>query len=62
MPERYLEGGWRSGIDCWGYDLVTLNHYAVRSCESFLVKRDRGRANHIARPQGIEYWNIVQSK
>ncbi|MGR3513798.1 MAG: glycosyltransferase family 2 protein [Paracoccaceae bacterium] len=57
MPDRYLESGWRSGIDCWGYDLVTLNHYAVRSCESFLVKRDRGRTNHIARPQGIAYWN-----
>ncbi len=57
MPERYLESGWRSGIDCWGYDLVTLNHYATRSCESFLVKRDRGRTNHVARPQGFEYWN-----
>ena len=57
LPERYLESGWRSGIDCWGYDLVTLNHYAVRSAESFLVKRDRGRSNHVARPQGIDYWN-----
>ena len=57
MPERYLESGWRSGIDCWGYDLVSLHHYAVRSCESFLVKRDRGRTNHVARPQGIVYWN-----
>ncbi len=57
MPDRYLESGWRSAIDCWGYDLVTLNHYAVRSCESFLVKRDRGRTNHVARPQGIAYWN-----
>ena len=57
LPDRYLESGWRSGIDCWGYDLVTLNHYAVRSCESFLVKRDRGRSNHVARPQEIAYWN-----
>ncbi|MEO0946189.1 MAG: glycosyltransferase family 2 protein, partial [Pseudomonadota bacterium] len=53
MPERYKDDGWRSGIDCWGYDHVTLNHYATRSCESFLVKRDRGRTNHIARSQGI---------
>ncbi|MDJ0640361.1 MAG: glycosyltransferase family 2 protein, partial [Paracoccaceae bacterium] len=57
LPDRYLESGWRVGIDCWGYDLVTLNHYAVRSAESFLVKRDRGRSNHVARPQGIDYWN-----
>ena len=57
MPERYLDSGWRSGADCWGYDLVSLNHYAIRSCESFLVKRDRGRANHVARSLGIAYWN-----
>ncbi len=57
MPERYLESGWRSAIDSWGYDLVTLNHYAIRSCESFLVKRDRGRTNHVARPQSFAYWN-----
>jgi hypothetical protein len=38
------------------YDLVTLNHYAVRSAESFLVKRDRGRVNHVSRDQGEAYW------
>ncbi|NNL74156.1 MAG: glycosyltransferase family 92 protein, partial [Silicimonas sp.] len=58
MPEKYLAKGWRSNVDCWGYDLVTLNHYAVRSVESFLVKRDRGRTNHITRDQGREYWAI----
>ncbi len=57
MPESYLADGWRSSKQSWGYDLVTLNHYAVRSVESFLVKRDRGRTNHIRRPQGIDYWN-----
>ncbi|MGB0505428.1 MAG: glycosyltransferase family 2 protein [Pikeienuella sp.] len=58
MPERYRDNGWRSAADCWGYNLVTLNHYAVRSVDSFLVKRDRGRVNHINRDQGIEYWSI----
>ena len=57
MPDRFLTEGWRSSVDSWGYDLVTLNHYATRSCESFLVKRDRGRPNHIARPVDLEYWN-----
>src|SRR5690606_18370252 len=33
-----------------------LNHYAVRSAESFLVKRDRGRVNHVDRDQGLNYW------
>ena len=57
MPESYLEDGWRSTKKSWGYDLVTLNHYAVRSVESYLVKRDRGRTNHIRRPLDVEYWN-----
>ena len=58
MPDGYLSDGWRSNVESWGYDLVTLNHYAVRSLDSFLVKRDRGRTNHIARDQGVDYWNL----
>ena len=47
---------WRMGTASWGYDLVTLNHYAVRSAESFLIKRDRGRVNHIHETQDEKYW------
>ena len=56
MPRSIFRTGWRSGIDTYGYDLVTLNHYAVRNVESFLVKRDRGRVNHVKRDQGPAYW------
>ncbi len=56
MPRGIVASGWRSGIDSYGYDLVTLNHYAVRNAESFLVKRDRGRVNHVTRDQGEGYW------
>jgi len=56
MPGGIRRAGWRSTIDSYGYDLVTLNHYAVRSAESFLVKRDRGRVNHVDRDQGEAYW------
>ncbi|WP_322894280.1 MULTISPECIES: glycosyltransferase family 2 protein [unclassified Yoonia] len=56
LPEDYADAGWRLGIRDHGYDLVTLNHYAVRNCESFLVKRDRGRVNHVDRDQGLAYW------
>ncbi|KMW57539.1 Glycosyl transferase, group 2 family protein [Candidatus Rhodobacter oscarellae] len=56
MPERMFKTGWRSELETYGYDLVTLNHYACRSVESFLVKRDRGRVNHVARDQGEAYW------
>lgn len=56
MPEKEYRTGWRSTKDTIGYDLVSLNHYAVRSTESFLVKRDRGRVNHVDRDQGGAYW------
>ncbi|MDA8747547.1 glycosyltransferase family 2 protein [Litoreibacter sp.] len=56
MPQKLIRNGWRSTTDSYGYKLVTLNHYAVRSAESFLVKRDRGRVNHVDRDQGLSYW------
>jgi hypothetical protein len=56
MPKEMFRNGWRSSVDTFGYDWVSLNHYAVRSAESFLVKRDRGRVNHVDRDQGLHYW------
>ena len=56
MPVTLWQSGWRMTEACWGYDLVTLNHYAVRSAKGFLVKRDRGRVNHVGRDQGLAYW------
>ncbi|MGB8622596.1 MAG: glycosyltransferase family 2 protein, partial [Paracoccaceae bacterium] len=56
LPREMFRNAWRSTTETYGYDLVTLNHYAVRSAESFLVKRDRGRVNHVDRDQGLAYW------
>jgi len=56
MPAKILRNGWRSSANNRGYGLVTLNHYALRSAESFLVKRFRGRVNHVDRDQGMHYW------
>ncbi|MGP3699815.1 glycosyltransferase family 2 protein [Rhodobacter sp. NSM] len=56
LPREMFRTGWRSNSATYGYDWVTLNHYAVRSAESFLVKRDRGRVNHVDRDQGLTYW------
>ena len=56
MPREMFRNGWRSTLETYGYDWVSLNHYAVRSTESFLVKRDRGRVNHVDRDQGLNYW------
>lgn len=56
MPRTEFRNAWRSTAATYGYDIVQLNHYAVRSAESFLVKRDRGRVNHVDRDQGLAYW------
>ncbi len=56
MPREVLRNGWRSSTASFGYDWVQLNHYACRSAESFLVKRERGRVNHVDRDQGLNYW------
>ncbi|MCZ7674667.1 MAG: glycosyltransferase family 2 protein [Roseovarius sp.] len=38
-----------------------LHHYAIRSCDSFLVKRDRGRTNHVHVDQGREYFDAMNT-
>ncbi|MDQ2092625.1 glycosyltransferase family 2 protein [Rhodalgimonas zhirmunskyi] len=56
MTREASEKGWRSSKKSIGYDLLQLNHYALRSAESFLIKRQRGRALHVDRSIGINYW------
>ncbi len=56
IPKNEFRNAWRSTTNTYGYDLVSLNHYAVRNAASFLVKRDRGRVNHVDRDQGEAYW------
>jgi len=56
MGRGVAERGWRSTRETVGYELLQLNHYALRSAESFLVKRQRGRALHVDRSIGLGYW------
>ena len=57
MPPSALLRGWRSTTQSLGYELATLNHYVLRSAESYLVKRERGRINHTDQDQGFYYWS-----
>ncbi|HHH89401.1 MAG TPA: glycosyltransferase family 2 protein [Aliiroseovarius sp.] len=56
MGPGVAEHGWRSSLSTIGYDLIQLNHYALRSAESYLIKRQRGRALHVDRSIGLNYW------
>ena len=58
MPEKTVNNtAWFSRKASIGYNFVTLNHYILRSAESFLVKRQRGRINHVDQDQGMAYWS-----
>jgi hypothetical protein len=56
ITREAIDNGWRSSRASVGYDLLQLNHYALRSAESFLIKRQRGRALHVDRSIGLNYW------
>lgn len=56
IPSKTWATCWRDTTEDRGYELVTVNHYAVRTAESFLVKRERGRANHVENDLGTTYW------
>ena len=56
MTREAIRNGWRNSKKSIGYDLLQLNHYALRSAESFLIKRQRGRALHVDRSIGLNYW------
>jgi len=56
MTRESRDKGWRNSTKSIGYDLIQLNHYALRSAESFLIKRQRGRALHVDRSIGLNYW------
>ncbi|WP_375690342.1 glycosyltransferase family 2 protein [Pseudooceanicola sp. LIPI14-2-Ac024] len=56
MGPAVVRSGWRNSKRSIGYDLVQLNHYALRSADSYLIKRQRGRALHVDRTIGLNYW------
>ncbi len=39
------------------YRFAQVNHYCLRSRDSFLVKRERGRVNHVGQGMDIDYWD-----
>ncbi|MEO0916764.1 MAG: glycosyltransferase family 2 protein, partial [Pseudomonadota bacterium] len=56
LPPSTWDTAWRMTKAQWGYTHATVNHYAVRSAESFLVKQQRGKVNRTQRDQGLPYW------
>ncbi|MEL7013621.1 MAG: glycosyltransferase family 2 protein [Pseudomonadota bacterium] len=51
---------WRSWSG-FSHGFARMHHYAIRSCDSFLVKRDRGRTNHVLLDQGRDYFDAMNT-
>ncbi|MEO1638333.1 MAG: glycosyltransferase family 2 protein [Pseudomonadota bacterium] len=41
----------------FGHDIAQVNHYAVRSAQSYLLKRFRGRSSHTGEMIATTYWD-----
>ncbi|WP_298837147.1 glycosyltransferase family 2 protein [uncultured Roseobacter sp.] len=46
----------RRPMKVFGYETAQVNHYAVRTVDSFLLKRDRGDVNLMKDRLELEYW------
>lgn len=67
---RWVDGGgqlldpeavtWRATAG-YRHDFARLHHYVTRSIASFLVKRDRGKTNHIHDDQAEAYWHNMNA-
>lgn len=54
LPPGYRRPFTPLGRPAWG--LAQLNHYALGSLQSYLLKAARGRANRDAAPHDLSYW------
>jgi hypothetical protein len=51
----FIVGGEQTGARP-SFEIAQVNHYALRAADTFLVKRARGRANHMSHVLGMDYW------
>ncbi len=58
MPAQYFTGNWRMSYQTAGYGLAQVNHYALRSRQTYLLKAARGRA-FTPDMLGADYWHAM---
>ncbi|GKY88580.1 glycosyltransferase family 2 protein [Sinisalibacter aestuarii] len=56
LPARFRKQGIFSPFGRPNYRLAQINHYPLGAMESYIVKRDRGRAVHEGDTLGLDYW------
>ena len=58
MEDYFKFRGWRSITRTVGYDWVQLNHYAVKSVDSYAIRKMRGNVNNKADKYNGDYWSL----
>jgi len=58
MTDSFKRSGWRSTRPTLSYDLVEMNHYAVKSYEAYLLRRVRGNVNNKEDKYNASYFSI----
>lgn len=56
LPASYHKSGVISALSTDNFQLAQVNHYALGSMQSYLLKCDRGRANREAQAFDMGYW------
>jgi len=58
MEEYFKFRGWRSITRTVGYDWAQMNHYAVKSVDSYAIRKFRGNVNNKADKYNDGYWSL----
>ena len=58
MEDYFKFRGWRSIRRTIGYGWAQMNHYAVKSVDSYAVRKFRGNVNNKADKYNADYWSL----
>ena len=58
MEDYFKFRGWRSITRTVGYDWVQMNHYAVKSVDSYAIRKMRGNVNLKKDKYNSDYWSL----
>ncbi len=58
MEDYFKFRGWRSIRRTIGYDWCQMNHYAVKSVDSYAVRKFRGNVNNKKDKYNADYWSL----
>ncbi|AUQ68742.1 glycosyltransferase family 2 protein [Phaeobacter inhibens] len=58
MEDYFKFRGWRSIVRTVGYDWAQMNHYAVKSIDSYAIRKFRGNVNNKKDKYNADYWAL----